>query len=569
MAALLLASPASGEVVATDALPLAHLGPHLELLTDVPPEATLGEVQAAYARGEFVRTNALIPSFGVQQPVVWARFELENPDPTPRTVVLVFEYAVADSVELMTPKSSGNDDYAIAGDAVVDSANALAYKQPAFPIALPAGSRTLHYLRIETTASQTLPISLETEASFAARAQSEQLLFGLLFGAIGLFLVYTASISLFLRSASCAWFSIYVTSLGALVAVREGYVRQWLGDAGTTLNTPLNLVVLASLFFFGAKLLRDFLNVRRISRRDDWILRGLQYGALFWLPLALAESPWSALVGLPVMGIGPIFSSALAFRYWAKGVPNARYFALGWAFAHVNSLIDVLYITGAIGYAPFMQYLMPVSLGLATSFFAFAIIEQTYNYQTFARQDGLTGLANRRRFAEHLEAEWLALERDHDPVSIVMVDVDEFKRFNDRYGHVAGDEALRAIAPLLQNRARRRGDLAARYGGEEFVVLLSRTAPDHALRMAESLRMAVEGLAIPHESSGISDAVTVSVGVATGWPGHGTTAAELLDRADAALYESKEHGRNRVTMAAVPTRVGTGSVGTPVAVEPI
>jgi len=551
-----LAPKVHAEPVDLDALPLEYLGPQLEILTTANADTTLHDVREGPLRKEFERPDKVIPSYGVTQPVVWARFTLSNRAEIPRAAIFVFEYAVADSVELYHPKpgsgSEADDRVSFAGDAVFDSQDVVAYKQPAFRLTVPPASEATYFVRVETTASQTLPISLETEGSFSDRAQREQLLFGLLFGAIGLFIVYTASLGALLRSTAAGWFSLYMISFAALLAIREGYLREWLGDAGVPYNTSLNLISVGLLFFFGAKLLREFLNVRRISRRDDLILKGLQYGALAWIPLAIAGTPLSGLVGLPVMGLGPIFSTTLAFRYWLRGAPNARYFAVGWAFAHANAVIDFGYIVGLIGYEPFMLGLMPISLAIATTFFAIALIEQAYDYQVFARIDPMTGLANRRHFAQHFDLERCALEQSNEPLSLIMIDVDEFKRFNDHYGHSAGDRALMALAPILTRNTRRRGDLAARYGGEEFVAILSRTNAENAQRMAEQIRADVEGLAIPHEGSAVGDVVTVSLGVATAIPRKGDNAADLLDHADVALYRAKELGRNRVAVAAPP-----------------
>ena len=170
----------------------------------------------------------------------------------------------------------------------------------------------------------------------------------------------------------------------------------------------------------------------------------------------------------------------------------------------------------------------------------------------------MTGLANRRHFAQHFDLERCALEQSDKPLSLIMIDVDEFKRFNDHYGHSAGDKALMALAPILKRITRRRGDLAARYGGEEFVAVLSRTDAANAYRMAEEIRTEVEALGIPHEGSDVCAVVTVSLGVATAIPGVDGDASDLLDHADEALYRAKELGRNRVAVASLPASAPAG-----------
>ncbi len=160
--------------------------------------------------------------------------------------------------------------------------------------------------------------------------------------------------------------------------------------------------------------------------------------------------------------------------------------------------------------------------------------------------DGLTGIANRRRFDEALAAEWRRCQRDDTPLAVLMVDIDHFKRFNDRYGHQAGDEALCAVAAALRHGMGRPFDLAARYGGEEFVCLLPGSDFAGACTKAAQIRIAVEALGIPHDRSSVSDRVTVSIGVAACAPGPLEEAGTLLAAADEALYEAKHNGRNRV-----------------------
>ncbi|MFZ4289824.1 diguanylate cyclase domain-containing protein [Variovorax sp. HJSM1_2] len=163
--------------------------------------------------------------------------------------------------------------------------------------------------------------------------------------------------------------------------------------------------------------------------------------------------------------------------------------------------------------------------------------------------DGLTGIANRRRFDEMLEAEWKRCMRHNEPLALIMVDIDHFKRYNDHYGHVAGDECLRQVAQILQSCIRRAGELVARYGGEEFVLLLPSTDLMFARQMA---RRAIEQLhtaALQHANSPTAPQVTLSMGIASAMPDPSFTAEALIEAADSALYRAKNHGRNRVELA--------------------
>jgi diguanylate cyclase (GGDEF)-like protein len=159
--------------------------------------------------------------------------------------------------------------------------------------------------------------------------------------------------------------------------------------------------------------------------------------------------------------------------------------------------------------------------------------------------DGLTGLANRRRFDEVLAAESARAQRTGQPLVILMIDIDWFKRYNDHYGHQAGDVCLSRVASVLKGSARRPSDLVARYGGEEFTVITADTDVDKAAKLADSLCIAVAALEMPHAQS-LHGKITVSIGFAADVLDQEHDGEALLKRADAALYQAKEAGRNRI-----------------------
>ncbi len=162
--------------------------------------------------------------------------------------------------------------------------------------------------------------------------------------------------------------------------------------------------------------------------------------------------------------------------------------------------------------------------------------------------DELTNLANRRHFNKVLSKEWLRARRDKHPLTVMMIDVDEFKKYNDHYGHQAGDECLKSLAHTLQTSVKRPGDLAARYGGEEFSLVLAGTDTAGAKKLAEKIRCSVEALNIPHKQSS-TGMVTLSIGVAVMPIGKKQSSGLLLKSADKALYRAKDEGRNRVVLA--------------------
>jgi diguanylate cyclase (GGDEF)-like protein len=173
------------------------------------------------------------------------------------------------------------------------------------------------------------------------------------------------------------------------------------------------------------------------------------------------------------------------------------------------------------------------------------LVRQRRLLEHLAHVDGLTELANRRRFDDVYDLEWQRARRSGRPLSLALLDIDSFKQFNDLYGHPAGDRALRAVARVAGTHMRRPADLAARYGGEELVLLMPETDAAQALQIAQALRQAIADLMIAHASSAAS-CITVSIGGASLDPSRPESSAALFEAADVQLYRAKQGGRNRV-----------------------
>lgn len=169
--------------------------------------------------------------------------------------------------------------------------------------------------------------------------------------------------------------------------------------------------------------------------------------------------------------------------------------------------------------------------------------------EKLSNTDGLTGIANRRHFDDMLGKEWDHAKRANKAISLLMIDVDHFKHYNDQNGHIAGDDCLKTVAEILTNTSRRSGDLTARYGGEEFVVLLPDTNEQDALAIAQRIQNEFRSLALPHAGV-FPEIVTVSIGVACLIPSKTNSPENLLQQADQGLYRAKQSGRNALQLGA-------------------
>lgn len=173
------------------------------------------------------------------------------------------------------------------------------------------------------------------------------------------------------------------------------------------------------------------------------------------------------------------------------------------------------------------------------------LLEMNRELQRLTNVDGLTGLSNRRYFDEYFATEWRQAVREGTPISVLVIDVDHFKQYNDNYGHLAGDEVLKSVAQAVQATFRRPRDLAVRLGGEEFAVVLPQTPASDAIGLANKTVQAVAALGVPHRASSAAGHVTISVGAATCVPTLDKQPLSLVETADKAMYEAKQAGRNR------------------------
>ena len=286
-------------------------------------------------------------------------------------------------------------------------------------------------------------------------------------------------------------------------------------------------------------------------------------GAATWFPRVMALLMLIALLGITWVGL----------RAWELGEPRlfirllvatiAIYFVLGLPFRSalaVNLLGIGFYVAAASNRSmPVAELIHNLAILVMTNVIcavgAYSLerarrrawLDSSMLAET-ALQDGLTGIHNRRRFDEHLQRAWQQGVREHKPLALLFADIDHFKKYNDRYGHQAGDEVMKAVARVLARFARRPLDLAARYGGEEFAVLLFDASRDHAARVGEEILGEVRALGIPHADSAAAGILTISIGVACIVPVARRSSAGFVQLADQALYGAKDGGRNQARL---------------------
>lgn len=316
-------------------------------------------------------------------------------------------------------------------------------------------------------------------------------------------------------------------SLGVQLLLKRDFYRPWIAFATSFVDVSLVSVGLGSFLLLG----------QPITTTNSRLLFEIYFLAVGATALRY-DARVSLLAGLVaiVQYVALVLVAWFSFDLYDPTLDRHGYGAFDWA-TQASRLL----------------------LLLVTMVLAMAIVLRSQRLRRQSRSDRLTGLPNRSWFDERVEAELSRARRYRQPLALVMIDIDHFKRFNDSYGHSAGDIALRAVAHAIQD-AIRQSDFVVRYGGEEFVALFPGMEPASAVARVEALRRDIEHLPLPLPRRAEVVHVTISAGVSVYGP-DGTQAEDLLDRADARLFEAKNAGRNRVVGPAIPpAEAGTGTV---------
>jgi diguanylate cyclase (GGDEF)-like protein len=298
--------------------------------------------------------------------------------------------------------------------------------------------------------------------------------------------------------------------------------RTLIGTIGATVTLVVALTVLTTLF--AGRLPRLVINVNY----EGVFHYGVGQAVIFAGVVALGGLMATTARAMTVVRLWLVVAATAALADSVLTLMSGSRYSFGWYLARIDSLI--VSVTVLVVYLAEVHILYRKMADLAAL-------------------DGLTGMLNRRSFDDRIDAIHRNAVRNAEPYAVIMIDIDYFKGYNDTYGHLAGDDCLRAVARAIAGSSTRAIDVVARYGGEEFIVALPDTTADGARIVAERVRRSVLDLQLEHRASTAAAVVTISVGVGDLHPDDGTP-EQVIARADGALYEAKEDGRNRVTLAA-------------------
>ena len=425
---------------------------------------------------------------------------------------------------------------------------------------LPKGAATTVYARI-VTVEPDLTVAIDPSTLFWKVNEFNLLIIVAVDAVLGALLVGAIALYFMSRNSIFWLYSLYIVSELLYRSNSAGVVSAYLWPHAVYSPERIGVMFDAIRIVSLTMLLRYFLDLRKHSRVMDRlnvivIAVAIIYGvlSLFGYPVLLSAARQFALIYVPIWLISAIVS-------WRKGEAQAPLVVLAWALFMIGSYALALKQLIGFGRGNLTTELLvshgtDIGIALQGLFLSLALSTELKQlsrardrFEQLSVHDSLTGVGNRRLFESAVQREWLRALRSKKSISLLIIDIDHFKEYNDRYGHARGDTALCEVAKCGEE-AMRGGDLFCRYGGEEFVAILPEADEEGALRVAERGRKTVIDANIPSERAP-AGYVTVSIGVVTMAPDDAWSPATLFERADQALYRAKEHGRNRIEVSCV------------------
>lgn len=513
------------------------LSKKMDVLEDPGGKMDFAAVRASTA---FKPAPATGTNFGFTRSAWWVRFVLDNPGDEDRHVFLREDYPLIDHLDLWAAEPNGSWRHTATGDRTPFSTREFDHRDFLFDLAVPAGSERTFYLRTESEGPVDLDLNLFSAHALIGTLSDEQLAYGAYYGGFLVLVLYNLFIFLIVRDRAFFYYLLYATSYGLYFAIHNGLAFEFLWPNSPVWGNQALLVQLSLTLIFGMQFTRTFLDTARFARRLDRIAVALQvlaglgllgsfavsYGTLI-LPLALL----TVLVTVMIVTLGTLGL--------VKGYRPARYFMIAWGMLLAGVMVYMLKVFGLLPHNMFTQNGFQVGSLLEMVLLSLALASRVRELQRQSRTDTLTRIPNRRYFDERVASEFERARRRQGAVALLVVDIDHFKQFNDRYGHARGDEILKQVADRLCHGVRR-GDSVCRYGGEEFAVILPGAGSEEAQAVAESLREIVERGASPDAG------ITVSIGVVSTYDAEFENVDDMFRAADRAMYRAKDMGRNRV-----------------------
>jgi diguanylate cyclase (GGDEF)-like protein len=529
------------------------IGHYAGFLKEADGALTLDQAIAAYASGNFLAANNPILNFGIGSKSVWIHFSVGNATPQPIQRRLSIETAWLDQVDVYFRHHDNTTAAYHVGDTKAFQLRPIDSRYFVFDHAFESGVSDV-FVRVATPDPMVVPIYLMSPEQAHAKETQQDYSYGFLYGFLFALLAYNVMLYAGLRDSRYILYSLYLCMFLLMNGSYTGHGFMWVWPEYVRWEQWSNPVLIMLYGASGLIFALSFLETRAyFPRAHKAVIGYLSVSTVLLLLAVLFDSQRYALLIAFIFAL--LFTSImlmLGVMAARSGQKPAQYFLLAAIAAMVGAALTTLSVWGFIPINIWTFRAVEIGILLDATLLALALTyqfrvgqEAKLRAEQLATLDPLTGINNRRAFYDKVIPIWNVTQRHNRNLSLILLDIDNFKRVNDAYGHAYGDEALKAMAGVVMKSIRDH-DVAARWGGEEFILLLPETDIQEAAALAERLRSAIAGIRLSH--AGAEIAVTASFGVVQRETHHNTLDV-LISTADKYLYQSKEMGRNRVSSA--------------------
>ncbi len=498
-------------------------------------------------------------NYGFSDSAWWVLFKVKNESGRLLNTTLRLDYPLLDHVDVWVFSGNELKNSWQTGNRRVFQSRAVPHRDFLFPLTLAEQEEQTVYMRINTNGPVNIGLNLYGDQALQPKIQMEYLVLGAYFG--GFLLLALCLLLLYVMDLQVAflYYLAYIISYAGYMLTFNGLASQYIWPGAPEIGQIGRPILLTLAILFLLQFSRSLLGIGGVSKllfKSVTVLQGVLGLVLLCIPVFGYGALVMPLAAILLVALVLVLTMGIAAH--RAGEAAAKYYLLAWSVFLGGLLIYLLKVFGLLPHNFVTHYGFQIGSFFEFIFLSGALVVRVRELRVQSHADGLTGLANRRCFDEHLAEEFAISARPESELSLLVIDVDHFKKFNDTFGHAVGDKVLRELGQLFKTQIRRPGQ-AYRYGGEEFAVLLPRTGQKEALIVAERLRNRAQA-DLPFDN------ITISVGAVSLKQGGYSSAAEFFQAGDNALYRAKNEGRNRVVLfskagnqvAAADTRADVG-----------
>ncbi len=582
---LSVCASAAAELAIEPSQGMIKVGPFTQFIADPDGKLSVTDLLNSPSQAKWTENHQDILNFGYTPVIYWFRFTLSNPSNTHIYRLLAIAYPLLDKIEVYEIRDAEILKKISLGDKLPFASRPIDHQDFLIPIELLPEQKLTYIIRIETDSSMQVPLYLWTEKALLQHQELSLLGQGIYFGIIISMMLYNLFLFISIRDKNYLLYILSVGLTGLVQATLRGYSYQYLWPTSPLIEHYHMPVIVslsaASVAFFSI----FFLDLKQQHRLLYRIVLGMAYAlTLNALLSPLTGYPFSVRAGVGLTMLYAIVGLIAGILTWKNGFKPASYFTAAYASLFLGTFIISLSKFGLLPRNIFTENAQEIGSIMEVLLLSFALahrisvlrqekeqaqlnatvkleqkVAERTNELTLAldrlafinnklsqqnKEDGLTGLLNRRYFDEVLSLEWRRANRTRSSLALILGDVDLFKQFNDRYGHLIGDDCLRVVGVTLMQSVQRPGDAVFRYGGEEFAILLPDTNLEGACVIAERIRHMMLLQTLDYEGEPLK--ITMSFGVSAIVPAAPENHKQLLLNADDALFQAKRNGRNCV-----------------------